>query len=337
MAAPPAFTQPAPPASIVLPSGQSAPMSFAGLVKACDPSVVTVRATEIVRRRGGVREQRGGIGSGFFFQSDGHILTNNHVVEGFDDLEVVLEDGTEKPARLVGRDPLTDVAIVKIDMKNAPFLRLGDNDQVEVGDWVVAIGNPGGLSHTVSSGIISAKGRTGQDIPGLDRTGRGYFNFLQTDAAINPGNSGGPLIDLRGQVIGINTAIIKDFNNVGFAIPVNMVKDLIPLIIRDGKVRRSAIGIGVDALNDVEAARLRRPNKLGALVRTVQPGNAADLAGVARDDVVVAFNGREIKNPEELRWRASLAGVGSAATIKVARAGRELELKLTLGALPDAE
>ncbi|RYE94874.1 MAG: trypsin-like serine protease [Myxococcales bacterium] len=325
-----------PSTAVVLPNGALAPLSFAPLVKASDPAVVTI-FTVIDERRGGRRRRLGeGLGSGFVYESSGYILTNNHVVAQATEIMVRLADERRLPARLIGRDAATDVAILKVEVSNAPSLPLGDSNAAEVGDWVMAIGNPFGLSHTVSAGILSAKGRSRGDVADLDKTGRGYFNFLQTDTAINQGNSGGPLINLRGEVVGINTAIRANANNIGFAIPINMVKQLVPLLVRDGQVRRSALGVTVGPVTEDDVSRLKRPDRKGALVRGVQPGGAAARAGMAEDDVVVAFNGAPILDPEDLRWQASIAGVGTTATVRVVRGDREFEVKAQLGALPDA-
>jgi serine protease Do len=322
--------------SVVLPNGSAGPLSFSSLVRACDPAVVTIRAREEARGRTGRRQVVSeGLGTGFLYQPNGYILTNNHVVAEATQLIVKLADERRLEAKLVGRDPATDVAILKIDVTNAPHLPLGDSTGLDVGDWVVAIGNPFGLSHTVSAGIISAKGRTRADVSDLDVTRRGYFNFLQTDAAINQGNSGGPLINLRGEVIGINTAIRANANNIGFAIPINMVKSLVPMLVRDGKVTRSALGISVGDVLEADMDRLKRPNRKGALVRGVQPGGGADKAGLAADDVIIAFDGVPVGDPEELRWQASIAGVGKVATVRVIRGERQQDFKVTLGALPD--
>jgi serine protease Do len=221
--------------------------------------------------------------------------------------------------------------VLRISEKGLPALPLGDSDAIEVGDWVVAIGNPFGLSHTVSAGILSAKGRTRDDVKGLDESG--YFNFLQTDASINPGNSGGPLLDLRGQVVGINAAVRANANSIGFAIPINMVKQLLPMLLHDGKIRRSAIGVKVDALNAIEAGRLKRPDRKGAWVKEVVPGGPAERAGLAPDDVILAFDGKTIADPNELRWLASIAGVSKVVPLRVARGDRVFDLRVTLGEL----
>jgi serine protease Do len=312
-----------------------APMSFSSLVKASDPAVVTIFAFTDERRGGRRRRVAEGLGSGFVYEPSGYILTNNHVVAQATEIVVRLADERRLPARLVGRDPSTDVAVLKIDVTAVPFLPLGDSNAIDIGDWVVAIGNPFGLSHTVSAGIISAKGRSREDLSDLDRTGRSYFNFLQTDTAINQGNSGGPLLNVKGEVVGINTAIRANANNIGFAIPINMVKTLAPLLVRDGKIKRSALGITVLGVREEDVARLKRPDRKGALVHGVQPGGPADKAGLAEDDVILSFNGNTISDPEELRWQASIAGIGTVTTVKVARGDRVFDVKVTLGALPD--
>jgi serine protease Do len=323
--------------TVILPGGASAPMSFSSLVKTADPAVVTIFAYEAERRGGRRMRVAEGLGSGFVYEPSGYILTNNHVVAKATEIVVRMADERRLPARLVGRDPPTDVAVLKVEVKDAPFLSLGDSDSTDVGDWVVAIGNPFGLSHTVSAGIVSAKGRTREDLADLDKTGHGYFNFLQTDAAINQGNSGGPLMNIRGDVVGINTAIRANANSIGFAIPINMVKSLVPMLVREGKVRRSALGITVHGVAEEDMARLRRSDKKGALVRGVQPGGAADKAGIAPDDVIVAFNGVAISDPEELRWQASISGIGNTALVRLARGDRQFDVRVTLGALPEEQ
>jgi serine protease Do len=308
-------------------------MSFASLAKAADPGVVTIKSLlEAVGRSGRRRVVGEGVGSGFVYDRNGLILTNNHVVEDAGAISVKFADGRELPATIVGRDKHTDVAVVRVDDKGLTPLPLGDSDAIEVGDWVVAVGNPFELSHTVSAGILSAKGRTSKDVHGLDPSG--YFNFLQTDAAINQGNSGGPLINLRGEVVGINSAIRANANNIGFAIPINMVKQLLPLLMRDGKITRSALGLVVGELNAAEAVRLKRADRMGAWIKGVRPGGGADRAGLAADDVILAFDGKPVSSTDELRWLASLAGVGKVVPVRVQRGDRVFDVRVTLGALP---
>ncbi|HZO16666.1 MAG TPA: trypsin-like peptidase domain-containing protein, partial [Polyangiaceae bacterium] len=219
--------------------------SFSDMVKKAKPAVVTVKAW-IKKSNAFGREvaQAQGVGTGFVYDEKGFLLTNNHVIEDADDVVVKFADGKELDAKVVGADKPTDIAVLKVEEKGLSALPLGDSKVLEVGDWVVAIGNPFGLEHTVSAGIVSAKGRTKDDVQGLDPAG--YFNFLQTDASINPGNSGGPLLNLSGQVVGINAAVRANANNIGFAIPMDMIVQLLPMLLRDGKVHRSAIGIYVD-------------------------------------------------------------------------------------------
>jgi serine protease Do len=324
---------PAHPPRPVLVSTDGMPVSFAPLARRADPAVATVKArVERETPSGRRRVVAEGLGTAFVYDSDGLLLTNNHVIEDASDVEVTFFDGREVSAKIVGRDKHTDVAVLRIDEHGLPALPLGDSDAIEVGDWVVAIGNPFGLSHTVSAGILSAKGRTREDVKGLDPSG--YFNFLQTDASINPGNSGGPLLNLRGEVVGINSAVRANANSIGFAIPINMVKQLLPMLLQDGRVRRSAIGVTVDALNTLEAGRLHRPDRKGAWVKSVVAGGPAERAGISPDDVIVAFEGKTIADPNELRWLASIAGVNRLTTLRIARGERVFEVKVKLGELP---
>jgi serine protease Do len=312
------------------------PLSFAPLAKAADPGVVTVVSlVEERTRTGRIRVVREGLGTGFVYDRSGLILTNHHVVEASSEISVKLADGRDVVARVVGTDKPADVAVLRVDERGLTALALGDSDAIDVGDWVVAIGNPFGLAHTVSAGILSGKGRTRDEVKGLDPSG--YFNFLQTDAAINQGNSGGPLLNLRGEVVGINTAIRANANNIGFAIPINMVKQLLPALLRDGRIKRSAIGVIVDSLNEAEAVRLKRPDRKGAWIKLVYPGQGADRAGLARDDVIVAFGGKSVQDPNELRWVASLAGVGRTVAVRVQRGAKVFDVPVTLGPLKDEE
>jgi len=319
---------PAPPAHL---DASGYPLSFAPLAKRADPAVATVKARVVQQGASGRRRVQEGLGTAFVYDSKGFMLTNNHVVEEATDITVGFVDGKELRATIVGRDKQTDIAVLKVEEEGLPYLPLGDSDRSEVGDWVVAIGNPFGLSHTVSAGILSAKGRTKDDVKGLDPTG--YFNFLQTDASINPGNSGGPLLDVKGEVVGINAAIRANANGIGFAIPINMVKQLLPMLLRDGKISRSAIGIEVGALNAIEATRLKRPDRKGAWVFSVRPGGPADRAGISPDDVILEFDGKTISDPNELRWLASIAGVNKTVTLRVSRLERIFDLRVTLGDL----
>ena len=321
------------------------PLSFSPIVKMADPSVVTIQTIgeEIEASpffRGARRRETKGLGTGFVVDKDGTCLTNNHVVENADTIMIKLSDDHDYPGRIIGRDPPTDIAVVKIEAKDhPPFtpLSLGDSDTSEVGDWVVAIGNPFGLSHTVSAGIISAKGRTKSDVP-LDPSG--YYNFLQTDASINPGNSGGPLLNLVGQVVGINSAIRGGgAQGIGFAIPINMVRQLLPMLLRDGHVTRSAMGVritDVRQLTPEQRASLNLPDEHGTVVETVAPGGAAARAGLAVGDVILSFEGEQVDRGDRLQWLASTYGVGKQATLRVSRGGKVFDIKVTLGQLDDA-
>jgi serine protease Do len=334
---PPSAEAPRPvPPSVVPPAVPLVPLSFSGLAKAADPGVVTIISRiEEVSPRGRRRIVGQGLGTGFVYDKAGLVLTNNHVVEDAAEISVKFADQREVPAKVVGRDKPADVAVLRVEDHALTPLKLGDSDAVDVGDWVVAIGNPFGLSHTVSAGILSARGRTHEDVKGLDETG--YFNFLQTDAAINQGNSGGPLLNLHGEVVGINSAIRANANNIGFAIPINMVKELLPSLLRDGKVSRSGLGVRVDPVNESEATRLGRPDRKGALVKMVSPGGGAERAGLAVGDVILAFDGKVVVDPNQLRWVASLAGVGRAVPVRVQRGDKVFEVRVTLVPLTSLE
>lgn len=324
--APPPVLPPAP--------GAAAPTSFADLAAKADPAVVFVKTLQEQRVLTGRRVVGEGLGSAFVYDPNGLILTNNHVIENASEIHVIFGRTREMSATVVGRDPHTDVAVLRVDAKELAALPLGDSDAVRVGDWVVAIGNPFGLQHTVSAGILSAKGRTNQDVKGLDESG--YYEFLQTDASINPGNSGGPLLDTGGRVVGINTAIRAEANSIGFAIPINMIRDILPRLLKDGMIRRSAVGVQVSSVLPDDVARLGLASPAGALVRVIVPGGPADAAGLKVDDVITDFDNKPIPGPERLRWLASLAGIGVEVPLKVARGSRLFELKVKLVELPSA-
>jgi serine protease Do len=304
-----------------------APLSFAPIVRAADPSVVTIRT--VVTAGGG--RAREGVGTGFIIDKDGTILTNNHVVGDAKSVSVRLSDERDFPGEIIGTDRATDMAVVRIKAEGVKAIELADSDASEIGDWVVAIGNPFRLSHSVSVGIISGKGRSQEDVP-LDPSG--YYDFLQTDASINPGNSGGPLLNLRGQVVGINTAIrAGGAQNIGFAIPINLVKQLLPMLLRDGKISRSALGAQIVDLRDLtpeKRAEMKILLARGALIAAVLPGSGAAKAKLEAGDVVVAFEGEPIEKATRLQWLASLAGIGKTVSVKVSRQGQILERKVTL-------
>ena len=322
------------------------PLSFAPIAKMADPSVVTIQTIgEEVEPSGffgrGRRQQTKGLGTGFVIDKDGTVLTNNHVVADATTMTIKLSDDREFPGQIIGRDQRTDIAVVRINAKDSPQLtpiKMGDSDAVDVGDWVVAIGNPFGLSHTVSAGIISAKGRTNQDVP-LDKSG--YYNFLQTDASINPGNSGGPLLNLAGEVVGVNSAIRGGgAQGIGFAIPINMVKELLPMLMRDGHVTRSALGVRISDVRDLspdDRASLKIVGDNGAVIDSVEPGGPADKAGIQPGDILLQFDGQPIDRGTRLQWLASIAGVGKSVTVHISRQGKEMDLKPTLGHLEDVE
>ncbi|HEY3236061.1 MAG TPA: trypsin-like peptidase domain-containing protein [Polyangiaceae bacterium] len=310
--------------------GAAAPSSFAELASRADAAVVSVRT---VQRRGWA-VGLGGVGSAFVYDPAGYLLTNNHVIESASDIRIVFADRRDLPAMVVGRDPLTDIAVLRVAAKGLPHLALGDSDATRVGDWVVAIGNPFGLSHTVSAGIVSAKGRTRRDLDQLgDRSG--YYSFLQTDASINPGNSGGPLLDMEARVVGINTAVRQDANNIGFAIPINMVKELLPRLLKEGTVHRSTIGLLVASIDEADALRLHLEDRSGVLVRKIIPGGPADRAGLQVDDIIQAFEGAPTPAPEKLRWVTSLTGSGRPVTLRVRRGTRMFDIRVTLAPLEE--
>lgn len=277
-----------------------------------------------------------GLGSGFLIRDDGLILTNNHVVENAAAIEVTLQmpDGTERKmeAETLGTAPEYDVALIKTTQKpGVALLPLGDSSAIDIGDWVMAIGNPFGLDHSVSVGIISAKGR--RDIMPSGR--RGLYDFIQTDAAINPGNSGGPLINMRGEVIGINTAINAAGSGIGFAIPINMVKAMLPELKEEGRFARSWIGIKIQPMTEALAASYGLEVRDGALISEVVAGGPGASAGLKDGDVVLEFDGKAIHESSDLPLYASMAGVGNSVGITVWRNNRRMKLDITLAAFPD--
>lgn len=308
-----------------------APLSFAGLASSADPAVAYVRTREETGEGKNRKIIGRGFGSAFVYDPNGYLLTNDHVIADATDIEVTLGSGRRLKGTVIGRDTPTDLAILRVDARNLPYLALGDSDGLRVGDWVMAIGNPFGLSHTVSVGIVSAKGRTRSDLRGLDETG--YYDFVQTDASINPGNSGGPLLALSGKVVGINTAVRASANNIGFAVPISMVRELLPRLLRQGSIDRSAVGIVVSSVAREDVKRLELAHHAGALVRTVTSGGAGERAGLRIDDVITHFDGGEVAGPEQLRWMASIHGVGKRVAVVVVREGDEVELVVTLDKL----
>jgi len=269
------------------------------------------------------------LGSGFIIDKDGYILTNNHVVSGADEIQVKLSDGRVFAAQIVGSDPNVDIAVIKIDSKDSlPAIALGNSDQLEIGEWVVAIGNPFGLTHTVTAGIVSAKGRV---------IGAGpYDDFIQTDASINPGNSGGPLFNLKGEVVGINTAIIATGQGIGFATPVNMVKTILPQLMKGGHVQRGYLGIGLEEVTPETASAMGLDRPQGALVATVYDRSPAFQAGIQAGDLILSFNDKNIDNAHDLPVWISQAAVGTDATIQVLRGKDKKTFQMKLGSLDEA-
>ncbi|MBM4298517.1 MAG: DegQ family serine endoprotease, partial [Deltaproteobacteria bacterium] len=265
--------------------------------------------------------------------ANGTILTNYHVVDGADKISVTLSDGKNYDAKVIGKDQKSDIAVIKIEAaRNLPAANLGDSDRLEVGEWVMAIGNPFGLDHTVTSGIVSAKGRN---------IGAGpYDNFIQTDASINPGNSGGPLINLRGEVVGINTAIFSQSGGnigIGFAIPANSVKELLPQLRDKGKVVRGFIGTSIQKVTPEIAESLNLKQARGALVSDLVKGGPAEQAGLKHGDIIVEFDRKEIKESSDLPIQVARVTPGTAVQVKILRDGKETTLPLTVGEMKDGE
>jgi serine protease Do len=273
------------------------------------------------------------LGSGFIIDRDGSILTNNHVVENAQKIVVKLADEREFEAKVIGKDPKTDIAVIKINARdNLPVTTLGDSDQLEVGEWVLAIGNPFGLDSSVTSGIVSAKGR---------HIGAGpYDNFIQTDASINPGNSGGPLINLRGEVVGINTAIFTRTGGnmgIGFAIPINLVKELLPQLKGKGKVTRGYLGVLIQKVTPEIAESLGLDKAGGALVANVSKDGPAERAGVKVGDVIIEFDGKEIRESNDLPIVVARTPVDKKVRLKVLREKKEVALSVAIGELKEEE
>jgi len=334
----------------------ASPGSFSQLVENASPSVVNVNVVKVVKS-GGMppmpfgpddpfrdffdrffgdqmpkEYKQRGLGTGFIIDREGHILTNNHVVEQADELIVRLENGKEYNAKIIGRDAKTDLALIKIEPKTALVpLPLGDSDKLQVGDWVVAIGNPFGLGNTVTAGIVSAKYR---------KIGEGpYENFIQTDASINPGNSGGPLLNTSGEVVGINSAIFSQSGGsigIGFAIPINMAKDLLPQL-KQGKVIRGWLGVMIQGITPELKNKLDLKEDKGALVSDVTPDSPADKGGIKRGDVIVTFDGKEIRESNDLPYIVASTPIGKTVTVEVLRKGEKKSLDIKIAELEGEE
>jgi serine protease Do len=333
-----------------------APKSFNDLVKKVSTAVVNISTTKRARVRqynpfrnndpfddffekfyGGQPQQRRpmhSLGSGFLISKDGQILTNNHVIANADEIVVNLSDGSRYKAKLIGTDEKTDIAIIDIDNKDNrdfPFEGLGDSEKLKIGDWVVAIGNPFGLSQTVTAGIVSAKGRV---------IGAGpYDNFIQTDASINPGNSGGPLFDMEGNVVGINTAIFAGGQGLGFAIPINMAKKLIPQLREHGKVvDRGWLGVMIQGITPELAKSFGLPeDQQGALIGDVVPNSPAEKAGLKRGDLIIKLNGTDVKDWQHLPGIVATLPPGKEIEIDYIRSGKVESVKVTLERMESGE
>jgi serine protease Do len=331
------------------------PGSFAELVKRLGPAVVNIKVTKVAKVRGWsgpespedpfgelfrrffkdtpqFREQfkQQGAGSGVIISQEGYILTNNHVVEGAEQVTVTLANSQEYTAEVVGRDRKTDLAVLKVEpTESLPVATMGISDALQVGDWVLAIGNPFGLGHTVTSGIVSAKGRV---------IGAGpYDDFIQTDASINPGNSGGPLFNMQGEVVGINTAILPHGRGIGFAIPIDTARPLIPQLVTTGSVTRGYLGVGIQSVTPALATALKLQESGGVLVADVVPGSPAEEAGIRRGDVIVMYNDEPVEDARDLPTMVAATPVGEEVEVVVFRDGKKHELPLTVGKFPSEE
>jgi serine protease Do len=273
------------------------------------------------------------MGSGFIVDAQGLIVTNNHVVEGADSIEVHMQDGTRMKAELVGRDAKTDLAVLRVKpAKPLPVVAFGDSDKLRIGEWVIAIGNPFGLGGSVSLGIVSARNR--------DINAGPYDDFIQTDAAINKGNSGGPLFSLNGDVMGINTAIFSPTGGsvgIGFSVPSNTAKGVVDQLIKYGETRRGWLGVRVQSMSDEIVESMGLPKNSGALVADVTEGSPGKTAGIEPGDVITEFNGRPIKDMKELPKAVAATDIGATVVVKVIRKGKDMAFNVTIGRLEDGE
>ncbi len=334
-----------------LPSA-SASSPWVAVAKADTPAVVNISTTQVVKNPlasgnqgapfddffhqffGNMPQtfQTHSLGSGFIIRSDGYIVTNNHVVDGASEIEVKLSDGREFPAKVVGRDKKTDLVLLKIDATGVPVLPFGDSAKLEVGQPVMAIGNPFGLEGTVTTGIVSAKGRVIGEGP--------YDQFIQTDASINPGNSGGPLVNQAGQVVGINTAIFSQSGGsvgIGFAIPIDEAKTILPQLEATGHVTRGWLGVSIQPISGELAKAMKLQNSAGALVAQVMSDSPASKAGLKSGDVITAYNGHAIRSANDLPPIVAATPVGQIATLEVLRDSKPLTLSVQVAAMPETQ
>jgi serine protease Do len=316
--------------------------AFSNVVKAVNPAVVnisTISKKKLVQpffemspffedffggKGGGLPQYRreNSLGSGFIISKDGYIITNDHVVRDAESIQVTLSDEKTYRGKVVGSDPKTDIAVIKISAKgDLPVAVLGDSEKLSVGQWAIAIGNPFGLNRTVTVGVISATGRSNMGI-------ETYENFIQTDASINPGNSGGPLLNVYGEVIGINTAIVAAGQGIGFAIPINMAKIAVPQLIRKGNVTRGWLGVSIQPVTEDLAQSFGLGSARGALVSDIVPGSPAAKAGVRQGDIITSFAGKDIKSVQQLQLAVANTPIGSPVEIEVLREGQRKKLKV---------
>ena len=328
--------------------------TFAAIAEKVKPSVVLIRSKRVARQaqqrfwnpweeffgggpqRDSVPRPFRGLGSGVIVSQDGYILTNNHVVEGADELTIQLSDEREVEAEIVGLDPRTDLAVIKVDFNDLSVLPFGDSDKLRVGEWVMAVGNPFGYNHTVTAGIVSAKGRSRV----LPQDQNAYENFIQTDAAINPGNSGGALVDLDGNLMGINTAIATrtgGYQGIGFAIPANMARKIMTRLVEDGRVTRGYLGVRISNLDEVVAESMGIENTAGVLIEGITEDGPAKDSDLQREDVVVALNGKEVEDTDDLRNRIADMAPGTEVELDVIRDGGPRTIAIQLGELPDGD
>ena len=322
------------------------PGSFVATTRKVKPSVVNIFTAAVVRDQprsgfslfenlfGGPHRERiqRSLGSGFIIDAQGYVLTNYHVIRGAQQIVVQLADKRQVPATPVGIEPGIDVALLHIDADRLHPITMGDSDRLEVGEWVMAIGNPFGLSHTVTAGIVSAKGRNWQDIGAQSASDGGYQNFIQTDASINPGNSGGPLVNVSGEVVGMNTAITAEGQGIGFAVPVNMLKTILPQLKRSGRVLPAWLGVGIRDLDERVSQLTSAGN--GVLVTELYKNGPAYQSGLQEGDVIVKFNDVEVTDSAMLAWMTATAGIGNKVTLDIMRDRKPLKIEIEVQAKP---